>query len=102
MYISKLAKNKLPAIYQEAVKRLPKGKKVIIFWTPSRMSHMQKVIFEQSVTKVLSGAIQAAAKEEEGKIIHLAVDPGRIPDETIRYIANRWAPDREEIRIEYR
>lgn len=99
---NKLAQKKLPEIYRKAVKQMPKGKKVIIFWNKNRMNHIQKVLFEESVNHVLSGVRQAAFKEEAGKIVHLAVDPARMSNTTIEYIASRWEPDSEKIHIEYR
>lgn len=102
MNISTLAKDQLPQIYQRAVMQMPKNKKIIIFWNLNRMNQMRKILFEESVAHVMSGARQAIFKEEEGKIVHLAVDPARLSDSTVLYIARRWNPDGEKIRIEYR
>ena len=102
MDISTLAKDQLPPIYQRATNQMPKNKKIIIFWNLNRMNQMRKILFEESVDHVMSGARQAVFKEEEGKIVHLAVDPARLSDWTVLYIARRWNPDGEKIRIEYR
>lgn len=93
---------RLPGIYQSAVMRMPRNKKVIIFWNTDRMSHIQKVFFEESVQKVISGQSQAIFKEEEGKIVHLAVNPMGLSDTTVTYIKNHWEPESANIRIEYR
>lgn len=98
----KFAQKRLPTIYKNAVQRMPRGKKVILFWNVNRMSHIQKILFEESVNNVLSGARQAVFKEEVGEIIHLAVNPMILSDSTVNYIASRWNPEGENIRIEYR
>lgn len=91
-------------IYFYAVRNREYGHPILIFWTGEiELSNTRRLIFNESIERVVRGKIDAAWTEDaEGNIKNFVVNPEKVTRKTLNFIMSKWSPDVNELEVENR